>query len=213
MNIIQDRLLIKRSSKKYIDYLLEKNQDWKILDIGCGYGAHPRANVICDVQDLTEFYKNKDFIKLNSSNLPFKDKEFDFVIASHVLEHVNELDLFIKELERVSSKGYIEVPTKLEDNLVFENKKDHIWHMEFDDINYELIISKKIQYLEPVLTVSSIKKLSKIFRQSLVLELYWENQIKYKKFEENNNIIKISRFSLFKKFISKKLRVLFKNPI
>ena len=206
MNIIQDNLLIKRTSKNYIDYLLDDNPNWKVLDIGCGYGAHEKASVICDLQDLSKFYENKNFIKLESEILPFKDKEFDFVIASHVLEHVKEVDIFIKELERVSSKGYIEVPTKLEDNLVFENKKDHVWHMEFDDINYELIISKKLQYFEPILTVSSIKKFYKIFRQSLVLELYWENQIKYKKNIESKTVQKFSRLSLLRKFISKNLR-------
>ena len=198
--------MIKRTSKKYIDNLLDDNPNWKVLDIGCGYGAHEKASVICDVQDLSKFYEDKNFIKLESEILPFKNKEFDFVIASHVLEHVKEVDIFINELERVSSKGYIEVPTKLEDNLVFENKKEHIWHMEFDDINYELIISKKIQYIDPILTVSSIKKLSEIFKQSLVLELYWENQIKYKKNIENNITQKFSRLSLLKRFISKNLR-------
>ena len=207
MNIIQDNLLIKRTSKKYIDNLLDDNPNWKVLDIGCGYGAHEKASVICDVQDLSKFYENKNFIKLESEILPFKDKEFDFVIASHVLEHVKEVDIFIKELERVSSKGYIEVPTKLEDNLVFENKKDHVWHMEFDDINYELIISKKVQYFEPILTVSSIKKFSKIFRQSLVLELYWEKQITYKKNNKSEIAQKFSRLYLLRKFISKKLRM------
>ena len=48
---------------------------------------------------------------------------------------------------------------RLEDNLVFENKKAHIWHLVFDDVNNQLNISKKKQYLEPVLTVSTIKKL------------------------------------------------------
>ena len=206
MNIIQDNLLIKRSSKKHIDNLLEDNPNWKVLDIGCGYGAHEKASIICDVQDLSKFYEGKNFIKLESEILPFEDKEFDFVIASHVLEHVKEVDIFIKELERVSSKGYIEVPTKLEDNLVFENKKDHIWHMEFDDINYQLIISKKIQYFEPILTVSSMKKLSEIFKQSLVLELYWENQIKYKKNIETKIIQKFSRLSLLRRFISKNFK-------
>ena len=203
--------MIKRSSKKHIDNLLANNSNWNILDIGCGFGAHEKATVICDVQDLSKFYKNKNFIKLDGNILPFKDKEFDFVIASHVLEHVKEIDIFIKELERVSSKGYIEVPTKLEDNLVFENKKDHIWHMEFDDINYELIISKKIQYFEPLLTVSSIKKLSEIFRQSLVLELYWEKHIKYKKIEEIDIIQKFSRLSFLRRFISKNLRTIFRK--
>ena len=198
--------MIKRTSKKYIDNLLADNTSWKILDIGCGYGAHEKATVVCDIQDLSKFYKDKNFIKLDNDSLPFKDKEFDFVIASHVLEHVKDLDIFIKELERVSSKGYIELPTKLDDNLVFENKKDHLWHMEFDDINYKLIISKKIQYLEPLLTVSNAKKILEVFRQSLVLELYWENQINYKLIGAIDITKKFSRFSLLRSFISKNIR-------
>ena len=147
--------MIKRSSKKFIDNLLKKNTNWKILDIGCGYTAHNNASVICDVQDLSHFYKDKKFIRLKENILPFKDKEFDFVIASHVIEHVEDVDYFIKELQRISLKGYIELPTILEDNLVFENKKDHLWHMEFNDVDNQLNISKKVQFLEPVLTVSS----------------------------------------------------------
>ena len=199
--------MIKRSSKIFIDNLLKNNNSWKILDIGCGYSAHSNASVICDVQDLSHFYKDKKFIQLNEKTLPFKDKEFDFVIASHVLEHVDDVGFFIKELERISSKGYIELPTILEDNLVFENKKDHVWHMEFEDIKNELQISKKIQYLEPIVTVSSIKKLSQYFRQSLILELYWENSIEFimvsKNFEEK---YKLSRLTLVRKFFSKLIR-------
>ena len=199
--------MIKRSSKKFIENLLKNNSSWKILDIGCGYTAHESASVICDVQDLSNFYKDKKFIRLNEKTLPFKDKEFDFVIASHVLEHVKDIDFFIKELERVSTKGYIELPTILEDNLVFENKKDHLWHMEFDDNKNELQISNKVQYLEPVITVSSIKKFSKYFRQSLVLELYWENSIDFKKIEKSfKNYEKISRIALVRKFFSKVFR-------
>ncbi len=199
--------MIKRSSKKFIENLLKNNSSWNILDIGCGYTAHESASVICDVQDLSNFYKDKKFIRLNEKTLPFKDKEFDFVIASHVLEHVEDIDFFIKELERVSTKGYIELPTILEDNLVFENKKDHLWHMEFDDNKNELQISNKVQYLEPVITVSSIKKFSKYFRQSLVLELYWENSIDFKKIEKSfENYEKISRIALVRKFFSKVLR-------
>ena len=199
--------MIKRSSKKFIDKLLNDNTNWKILDIGCGYTAHKNANVVCDIQDLSDFYKDKKFIRLNGDILPFKDNEFDFVVASHVIEHVKDVVFFIKELERVSSKGYIELPTILEDNLVFENKNDHLWHMEFDDINYELVVSKKIQYLEPIITVSSAKKFLKYFRQSLVLELYWENSIDFKIINKNYEIDKnINRLSLFRKFFSKLLR-------
>ena len=180
------------------------------MDIGCGYTAHINSTVICDVQDLSNFYKDKKFIKLNENTLPFKDKEFDFVIASHVIEHVKDVDFFIKELERISTKGYIELPTIFEDNLVFENKKDHLWHMEFDDDNNQLIVSKKIQFLEPILTVSSSKLFLNYFRQSLVLELTWENSIEFNIVEKNlENYEKLSRLSLVRKFFSK----LFRNLI
>ena len=203
--------MIRRSSKEFIDNLLDINPNWNVLDIGCGYSAHKDAKVVCDIQDLSSFYKDKNFITLSEGNLPFKDKEFDFVISSHVIEHVQDVSLFIKELERVSSKGYIELPTVLEDNLVFENKKDHLWQMWFDDDNSKLIISKRVQFIEPILTVSSVKKFSKYFRQSMVIELFWENSIDFniqkineKKFE------KLSRMTLFRKFFSKLLRNLIK---
>ena len=203
--------MIKRSSKQFINNLLEKNPNWKVLDIGCGYTAHNKATVICDIQDLSNFYKDKKFVKLNEDVLPFENKEFDFVIASHVIEHVKDVKFFIKELERVSTKGYIELPTILEDNLVFENKKDHLWHMEFDDIKSQLLVSKKIQYIEPMITVSSIKEFSKYFRQSLVLELYWENSIEFNIVERKiDNFKKLSRLNLLKKFFSKLLRNIIK---
>tara|TARA_B100001996_G_scaffold378708_1_gene363294 strand:- start:842 stop:1453 length:612 start_codon:yes stop_codon:yes gene_type:complete len=199
--------LIKRSSLKFTNNLLRKNKDWKVLDIGCGYTANENATTLCDVIDLQEQYPDKKFVKLESQNLPFSDKEFDFVIASHVLEHVENPEFFINELQRISNKGYIEVPTTLEDNLVFENKKDHLWHIDFDDDNKKLYINKKIQVFEPILTVSSSQKFRNFFRNSLVIELYWEDKIDYTFSNENNlKPNSISILNLFKKFISKKLR-------
>ncbi len=202
--------MIKRTSKNYINTILSQNLNWNILDVGCGFNANQYAKVICDVQNFSDYYKDKNFVKLTEKRLPFKDKEFDFVIASHVIEHVEDVDFFIKELQRVSSKGYIELPTKLEDNLVFENKKDHLWHMDFDDVESKLLISKKIQYIEPVLTVSTIKKFDEIFRKSLIIELYWEDKIDYKIVNQDQYNIKISILSLLRKYFSKKLRMFFK---
>ena len=209
MSITLDKKLIKRTSKKHIQTILSKNSDWNILDIGCGYSANEFANTICDVQDLSKLYDGKNFVKLEKKQLPFKDNEFDFVIASHVLEHVEDFKFFISELERVSKKGYIELPTKLEDNLVFENKKDHLWHMDFDDVNSKLLISNKLQFIEPILTVSMIQTLRENFKGSLVLELYWEDKIDYNFIEKKQVIKKHNLLKLFKKFISKKLRSIY----
>jgi outer membrane lipopolysaccharide assembly protein LptE/RlpB len=82
--------------------------------------------------------------------------------------------------------------------------------MEFNDVENELLVSKKVQFLEPVLTVSSSKRFLKYFRQSLVLELHWQNTIEYKIVDKNiENYQKLSRLSLFRKFFSK----LFRNII
>ena len=201
--------MIKRSSKKKIQTILAENKSWQILDIGCGYSANEFATTICDVQDLSKFYKDRNFIRLENKKLPFEDGQFDFVIASHVMEHVEDLNFFISELERVSNKGYIELPTKLEDNLVFENKKDHLWHMDFDDVNSKLLISKKIQYFEPILTVSMIQKLRKNFRNSFVLELYWESKIDHEFVEIDTDQERFSLLTLLRKFLSKKIRSIF----
>ena len=202
--------MIKRTSLIHINSILKQNQNWNVLDIGCGYSPHPAANTICDVQDLKKNYLDKKFVQLKEKKFPFKDKEFDFVIASHVIEHVEDVDFFIKELQRVAKKGYIEVPTKLEDNLVFENKNDHVWHMDFDDVDNELIISKRTQIIEPILTVSSIKKLNENFRKSLVIELFWDDKIDYKiesySVTKNN---KVSVLNLLRKYISKRIRIFF----
>ena len=200
--------MLTRTSKNKINKILEENSKWKILDIGCGYRAHHKASTIADVQDFSNYYKNKKFIQIKEKKLPFEDNEFDFVIASHVIEHVNDFQFFIKEIERISSKGYIELPTRLADNLVFENKTDHVWWFFFDDINNELIVSEKKNLIDPFISVSMSKILEETFRDSLVIELYWEKKIEYK---INNKDLyidfkKISFLKIVKKYLSKKLR-------
>jgi len=204
--------LLTRTTKNHINDILEKNKTWKILDIGCGYRAHKNASVIADIKDFSNHYKNRKFVHIKEEKLPFKDKEFDFVIASHVIEHVKNFEFFLSELERISHKGYIELPTRLGDNLVFENVNDHIWWFFFDEIKNKLIASKKKQLIAPFITVSMAKMFEDIFRESLVVELAWEKKIDY---EIDNairyeNHIKISFLRILKKYFSKRLRSIFR---
>ena len=204
--------MLKRTSISQIEKILEKNSNWKILDIGCGYRANKYASVIADVKDFSNYYKEKKFVKINDKNLPFKDKEFDFVIASHVIEHVEDFEFFLRELERISNKGYIELPTRLGDNLVFENKKDHIWWFYFDDVKKNLIASKKNQLIEPFITVATAKLFETIFRESFVIEIMWEEKIDYNidNSIKNENTEKISFLKLIKKYFSKRIRTFYK---
>ena len=205
--------MLKRTSINHVNNILDKNRDWKILDIGCGYTAHKNATVVADIQDFADFYKKRKFIKIEEKNLPFKDKEFDFVISSHVIEHVEDVEFFIKELERISSKGYIELPSRLGDNLVFENVNDHIWWFNYDDVNNRLVVSKKNQLMDPFITVYTSRNFfEKFFRESLVIELAWEEKIEYKIDNQirHDDIKKISFFKLIRKYLSKKIRNVYK---
>tara|TARA_B100000959_G_C14913435_1_gene596162 strand:- start:165 stop:779 length:615 start_codon:yes stop_codon:yes gene_type:complete len=204
--------LLKRTSIKNLNQVIENNSKWNILDIGCGYRAHPKASIIADIQDFSNYYKERKFVKINGKNLPFKDKEFDFVIASHVIEHIEDFEFFIQELERVSSKGYIELPSRLGDNLVFENKNDHIWWFCYDDTANILKASKRNQIIEPFITVSTAKLLEKIFRESLVLGLFWDHKIDYEidNSIKHHEVEKISFFKIFRKYLSKKIRTFYK---
>jgi hypothetical protein len=46
---------------------------------------------------------------------PFRDKQFDFAICSHTLEDVRDPIWMCSELNRVARAGYIEVPSRLEE--------------------------------------------------------------------------------------------------
>ena len=203
--------MLRRTSINTINLKLKNNPNWNILDIGCGYTANKNAKIVADTQDLSNFYKDKKFIRITKKKLPFRDNEFDFVITSHVIEHVNDFQFFIKEIERISKQGYIELPTRLGDNLVIENLKDHIWWFKYDDDLNLLIVSKKNQILEPFINVATAKKLESIFRESLVMELLWENKIDYKVDDslEMKLQTKFSFILLIKKYFSKKIRVFF----
>lgn len=93
-----------------------------VLEIGPGSLPHPRANVFLEKnfneenaheqRGLAQKIKlEKPIIYYDGNEFPFSDKEFDYVICSHVIEHVEDVDAFIKEMSRVAKNGYIEYPT------------------------------------------------------------------------------------------------------
>jgi ubiquinone/menaquinone biosynthesis C-methylase UbiE len=204
--------MIKRTSKDHVLKILELNQDkWKILDIGCNRDAVKYSQTVADIQNLSDFYKDKDkkFVLIQNKDLPFKDNEFDFIYASHVIEHVDDVSYFIKELQRISKQGYIELPSMLEDNIVLSenNIKDHKWFFQFDDVKNVLLAEKKRQLIEPFITHGVLfGSLRKNFRSSLVLELLWENEINYEFKKFTVPAKKPYFFSIIKKYFSYLIR-------
>jgi SAM-dependent methyltransferase len=67
----------------------------------------------------------------DAADMPFADHVFDYVICSHVLEHVPDPGAVIRELERVARAGYIEVPLAASSKILdFES---HLWWCRLDE--------------------------------------------------------------------------------
>lgn len=109
-----------------------------VLDVGSGGGPNPRANVLCDrfVSDGVErggspLVSDRPFVVGDVERLPFVDKAFDFVICSHVLEHVRNPGAAIAELQRVGRRGYIETPSAEWEKLT--GFPFHRWMVSYSD--------------------------------------------------------------------------------
>lgn len=110
-------------------YKIKIKNEWRVLDVGSGHNPHPRADVILDkyIQNNRErsgkpikVIGNQRFVQGDVCRLPFKDKSFDYIIASHIAEHVDDPKAFCQEIIRVGKAGYIETPSKFAEMMLGE---------------------------------------------------------------------------------------------
>jgi SAM-dependent methyltransferase len=148
-----------------------------VLNIGCGGGESefsPYTTVFADIEDHSAIHGAANFVQVNAQNTPFLDLEFDFVIASHVMEHVENPQQMARELARIGKRGYIEVPTPLMDNLVYYNPAGHPWWVTFDDDSQEIQVTPRLTLLKEQIQVEEMGLLQPFFAISMVTELRWE---------------------------------------
>jgi SAM-dependent methyltransferase len=99
------------------------DRDGIVLDVGSGGNPYPRSDILLDRLGGAE-HRSGVAMKIDrlaiigdATKLPFKDKSFDFIIASHILEHMPDPELFLKEMQRIGKAGYIETPNFLCERL------------------------------------------------------------------------------------------------
>ena len=133
--------------------VINKIEGQSVLDVGCGTGiaaaiikvCHPALKVVgVEPNDnAAEIWKSRNLtVKIGSAtNLPFADDEFDCVISSHVVEHIDDDVLAIKEILRVSKrKAIIIVPEGDVDAKNFGAPHLHIYNRKnFSDIVKKVI--------------------------------------------------------------------------
>ena len=173
--------MIRRSTREHALELVGSNKNWKVLDLGCGRDGIKLANNYADIENYISDYPNNRFVQTEASDTPFGDKEFDFVFSLHIAEHVSDPYKFCKELTRISKRGFIEVPTPFFDNLVVGNSNPpphgHVWWVTFDDIKNEMVFKPRLSIVDEMAIPADTTFLIPFFRDSMVLELYWEDTI------------------------------------
>ena len=108
--------------KQYVNFAIRPDE--RVLDIGSGGYPFPQATVIAEKflekspsRRERLVTHNKPLVVSDISHLAFRDKAFDFVYCSHVLEVVDDPLKACKEIMRVGKRGYIETPTAGKDTL------------------------------------------------------------------------------------------------
>lgn len=121
----------------------------RVLEVGPGHNPHPRSNVLVEkfIDDNTHrcgdvvVRKGQVLLNYDGDSMPFYDKEFDYVICNHVLEHVDDPVSFCQELSRVGKRGYLECPSIVGEFLF--PKDSHKWVvMQLDEQFYAFEKSK-----------------------------------------------------------------------
>ena len=113
----------------------------RVLDVGSGDKPHWRADVLVDRYVEARYASQRSggrrarvdrpLFDADAARLPFADGAFDYVICSHMLEHVVDPAAVIRELTRVARAGYVEVPEASSAKIV--DFPSHLWWCRLDD--------------------------------------------------------------------------------
>ncbi len=136
----------------YPDKLASIQPQDQVLEIGPGATPHPRSNAFLELTFETPGEKimqrggaqqdavlgEKPIYYYDGSKFPFDTGQFDYVICSHVIEHVSNPNYFLSEMFRVSGgRGYIEYPL-----MTYEYLYDFKVHLNFVKFDFEKNILK-----------------------------------------------------------------------
>jgi SAM-dependent methyltransferase len=162
-----------------------------VLEVGSGGSPYFRSNILADAYEETRerywtpFINDRPSVVARGESLPFKDKIFDFVIASHVVEHSADPEAFLMELQRVAKAGYIETPDAFMERL--NPYWDH--RAELTVRNDVLLVKKKQNWeIDPELNELYEARVKNLITRSTIptnpfsfhCRFYWIDDIKFK---------------------------------
>ena len=175
-----------------------------VLEIGSGHRPTSRSDVLLDMfitnteERAGKIIRNgKPLINAKGEELPFKDKAFNYVICKHVLEHSADPGLFLKEIQRVGKRGFIEAPTPIWE-LIYTPRTYHRCLFYWDKQENQLLVKlrRNDEYSQFGRLFAYIYENDIFFRlfhnynqELLYTRLEWEESIPYRILEPEEQIL------------------------
>jgi hypothetical protein len=184
------------ASRQRIEAML--GEDDLVLDVGGWASPWPRADWVIDLMPYetrglyghTELgperfgaatWVQRDICEREP--WPFADDEFAFAVCSHTLEDVRDPVFVCAELNRVARAGYIEVPSRLEEQSwgvagPYVGWSHHRWLIAFDAGRVELVAKPHVIHANPAFhfrdgTASTLSAAER------VQTLFWDGGFSY----------------------------------
>ena len=185
------------------------NKNSLVLDVGSGDKPHWRSDVLLDKYIDDEYGSQrsgnkktkitKPIFNADAIDMPFADKDFDFVICSHLLEHVVNPSKVIEEIMRVGKAGYIELPYEgMQKILDFSS---HLWYCRKDGEKLIFTAKTNVVFDKEIDKFIKSQKI-KWDNDKCIISLNWNNAISYQIIGEPNlEILSIKEKINYKKII------------
>ena len=109
---------------------------------------------------------------------PFADDQFDFAICSHTLEDVRDPVWVCQELQRVARAGYIEVPSRMQEQAPYIQGAHagwghHHWLVDIGDGSIDFVFKHHVIHGDKRFQVPT-KVATKLTPEERVQTLWWE---------------------------------------
>lgn len=196
-----------------------------VLDVG-GWGApFERANYVIDAMPydsrqkeqgqigIPERFTKDTWIQWNICDRkpwPFKDKQFDFVVCSHVLEDIRDPIWVCQELQRISKRGYIETPSREAELLYgvqsyeYTGFQHHRWFVELEN--------NKLSFTQKTPVAHTQQRGFYLIHTDSLMKFFWNDSFlfeeKFAGLNPNDTLIKMKEWkSHFEQEMPTKIKV------
>jgi hypothetical protein len=158
--------MLESSKQRIVELLSDADQ---VLDVGAGLSPFERADWVIDLlphsargeyayeRSDAERFTEQTWVQRDICDRepwPFADDQFDFVICSHTLEDVRDPVWICSELNRVARAGYVEVPSRLEEQSwgvrgPWVGWSHHHWLCDVHDDEIEFVFKPHVIHGRP----------------------------------------------------------------